>query len=61
MRQCPVPSAADTRTFGTQTCQQVTPSSQSPEQLTVMEVGAEADIYAFGGVADILIGVVTYS
>lgn len=51
MRQCPVPSAADTRTFGTLTCQQVPPSFQSPEQLTVMDGGAEADIYSFGGVA----------
>jgi len=47
----PVAVKVDTKTLSTQTCQQVTPSFQSPEQLTVMDVGAEADIYALGGVA----------
>ena len=37
----------DTRTLGTQ---KGTPSFQSPEQLTDMDVGTSADIYAFGGV-----------
>jgi len=46
----------DTRTLGTQTCQQGTPSFQSHEQLTAMDVGTEADIYAFGCLAVELFG-----
>jgi len=46
----------DTRTLGTQTCQQGTSSFQSHEQLTAMDVGTEADIYAFGCLAVELFG-----
>lgn len=43
----------DTRTLGTQ---KGAPSFQSPEQLTAMDVGTNADIYAFGGVTVELVG-----
>ena len=43
-------------TSDTQMCQQDTPSFQFKGQLTAMDWGAGADIYAFGGVAVELLG-----